>query len=551
MATDNRTQLNNCDQDTDAWAGDGGATDNTEAGNVYEGLVSQGCTLSNALEREVVSTIGGTRDLTDATVWAVVKDSLVAAQAAGGYQIVLDDGPNEIGFYVGGYDFLPMPLPFFFWALKFDVSEDDVFNTASRVNAYTGSYAAFTEAAVTGIGYGTIHAAKAKSENVYLDGFYFIANGSYALTIDAGTVGTPDTWALVVADDVTNGGGMISNLQGNKFDICASWEWGVALNQDSYFEDSDFQVFIDANDIGAGNFIVGATVGTGTNSLKLSNGLFQNLGTPSIWDLSDTDYNTLELDTVQWNEIGTMSLPSSGGTSRYSINCVFNGCDQVTNNGADMDGSSVLLSIVAADVGALLYNETANPNGILDNLTLEQGTADHHAIDFGVLVTADITLTGIEFTGFDETTGEDQPGAALRFLATSGSLICNLVGCTVGGVAASASNFFKDDAAGIAVTLVFDTIPLRVTVTDAISGSPITDARVYAHKDGDTATVYFEDETDTNGEVNDNIAYPGDTDVVGWARQLDSSGFDYVQKDFTTTITNTGFNVAIQLERVT
>ena len=92
MATDNRTQLNNCDQDTDAWAGDSSTADNTESGNVYEGAASQGATLSNALERIVVSTIGGTRDLSDATVWCVVKDSLASSQAAGGFQIVLDDG---------------------------------------------------------------------------------------------------------------------------------------------------------------------------------------------------------------------------------------------------------------------------------------------------------------------------------------------------------------------------------------------------------------------------------------------------------------------------
>ena len=103
----------------------------------------------------------------------------------------------------------------------------------------------------------------------------------------------------------------------------------------------------------------------------------------------------------------------------------------------------------------------------------------------------------------------------------------------------------------MAVTLVFDTIPLKVTVTDASTGLPITNARVYVHKDGDTGTVYFNDETDINGEVNDAISYPGDTAVVGWARQLDATDPDYVQKDFTTTITATGFAVAIQLERVT
>ena len=144
---------------------------------------------------------------------------------------------------------------------------------------------------------------------------------------------------------------------------------------------------------------------------------------------------------------------------------------------------------VAADTGALIYNSTTNPNGKLDGMTFSQGTNAHHAIDFGTSVTSDITLTNIEFSGFDDTSGEDQPGAALRFLATSGSLTCNLIGCTVDGVGASATNFFKDDAAGIAVTLAFDSITLSVTVLDATDDTPLTTATVQLLKDSDKSVL--------------------------------------------------------------
>jgi hypothetical protein len=120
----------------------------------------------------------------------------------------------------------------------------------------------------------------------------------------------------------------------------------------------------------------------------------------------------------------------------------------------------------------------------MDNMTFSKGAAAHHAIDFGASVTSDITLRGIEFTGFG--TSEDGNDAALRFLATSGSLNCNLVGCTVDGATATSSTLFKDDAAGIAVTLVFDPVTYLINVKDN-NGVNLESARVYmAAADGDS-----------------------------------------------------------------
>lgn len=145
--------------------------------------------------------------------------------------------------------------------------------------------------------------------------------------------------------------------------------------------------------------------------------------------------------------ITTNSILSNNG----SIDATSSG-----TTGADLSGSNVFGSRVAADESAIIWNVNEDPDGKLNDMTFNQGGNDHHAIDFGTNVINDITLRGIEFSNFDDTSGEDQPGAALRFLAASGSLNCNLAGCTVNGAAATASNFFKDDTAGIAVTLVFD-----------------------------------------------------------------------------------------------
>jgi len=363
VATDNRTLLNGAESSADSWAGDDTANDDSTAGSFYQGSQGISTQLSNSLERMVVSTIGGTRDMSDAQVWMLVKDNLVQTQANGGFQIVLDDGTDEIGFYVGGNDNPPLQLPTFFLSMRLDVSEGGTLNTASRTNAYGGSFANLTETAITGVGYGTQHLAKAVGsiDNVFMDAMYFIVNGNYALTIDAGTVGTPETFSDVVTDDIANGWGMIANLQGSKFDINASWEWAPATtNGDSYFEDSNFQVFIDARDVGAGNFIVRTLAGTGTNSLVLSSGSFINLGTASVWDLSDADFNTFELTSISWTDVGAITFLPNGGTSRFLTAAIFNNCGQVffdtlTVNGATFNGTTDA-------TGAVLLDDTSPAN---------------------------------------------------------------------------------------------------------------------------------------------------------------------------------------------
>jgi hypothetical protein len=125
----------------------------------------------------------------------------------------------------------------------------------------------------------------------------------------------------------------------------------------------------------------------------------------------------------------------------------------------------------------------------MDNMIFSKGTNAHHAIDFGTAVTSDITLRNCSFNGFGTT--EDGNDAALRFLATTGSLNCNLVGCTVDGAAATAANLFKDDAAGIAVTLVFDPVTTLINIKDP-DGNNEQNVRVYLEASDGTGDLPFQ-----------------------------------------------------------
>ena len=160
-------------------------------------------------------------------------------------------------------------------------------------------------------------------------------------------------------------------------------------------------------------------------------------------------------------------------------NSTWDSCEKVTANEADLSGSSFLTPSVAADDAAVQWDETLAASEIiseLDNCIFEQGTAAHHAITFGTGVDEDITLTGIEFTGFDGT--DDANGSTVEFLATTGSLNLNLVNCTVDGATPTDANFGIDDAAGITVTLVVSPVTVTVNVTDE-DGTAVQNARVF------------------------------------------------------------------------
>ena len=238
MAVDNRTTLNDCSATT-GWTGDDTVSVVNATGEFYEGGSGLSWQAANAQEHMYTTSIGGTRNLSNAQVWMLIKDNLVQTRTNGGVDVVIGDGTNRIGYQVGGYDSVGLPISFFFNSYRLDVSNKPSFDV------YAGAEASLNEAAITSVGYGTEHLAKANGaiDNVIMDRFSFIVNGNPAMTINAGTVGTPETFADVVTDDVTNGWGMIANPTGKLYNLLAATEWGDGTTLNSYFEDSNFQLF--------------------------------------------------------------------------------------------------------------------------------------------------------------------------------------------------------------------------------------------------------------------------------------------------------------------
>jgi len=358
-----------------------------------------------------------------------------------------------------------------------------------------------------------------------------------------GTGADPEAdFAGIAADDLSTREGVLVAVGGG-YSLQGKIRIGSASTA-CEFLDSD-QSILAADTIHSLTDFTEILVEHASSIVTLTNITFKALGTNNPGRLEMlTDTATLTMAGGGFVDWGVTILGSASTVSGAS----WVGSARIDLNGADISGCSILTSTVAADEGAVFDDRTTTATTNiteLDDCIFSKGTADHHAIRFGANVDDDIVLSGIEFTDFIET--EDHNGCALRFDATTGSMSCSLVGCTVGGVPATAANLFKDDAAGIAVTLVFDTITLEVTVLDATDDTPLTTAKVHLLKDSDKS-VLMTGAVNGSGVLSTSIPYDADTDVVGWAREHNMAGTDYTQQDFSGEYTINGFFITIRLE---
>ena len=484
MSTDNRTMLNDCEANT-GWAGDDTATAVSDTGSFYEGSNSLSTQLSDTDEHMYTTqdSVGaGTFniDLSDSTCYMLIKDNLGESYANGGVMFVLGDGTDRIGYDVGGNDAPGLTLPTYFQSYKLDVSVV-VASPGTNFATFAGSEANLDQTQITQIGYGSNHLAKAVGsvDNVFMDAFRYIANDSYALTINGGTSGTPETMSDVQGDDVTNGWGMIGNPIGDQYLFFAPTEWGEdTATADHYFTASNEQWYW-LGDNGGGRAL-GAThfpfrvIGnaTDTGSFVITNVVIVNTGTGADFDCSSTNVDTLEIDGCTMIGLSTFSSPSTpgGGDSRFCTNTIFQSCGQVTHNGASMNGCSFNESTVAADVGAVLYNETADPDGEMDDMTFVKGTNAHHAIEFGTSAPLTMTFRGMTTSGFSATDGNNDSTFLFPDRGSDVTWTVNVIGGT--------GNFtYKKARAGDTVSIVIDPVTTLVTVNDE-NGSALSGARV-------------------------------------------------------------------------
>lgn len=538
MAVDNRTMLNDCTTST-GWTGDDNANPINLTGLFYEGTTALSTQLSNADEYMATTqnSTGGTDngtfslDFSDTTCYMIIKDNLVEDQTNGGVKFVLGDGTRTQGFEIGGFDNTGVPLPKFFNAYRLDVSNRATFTIFNFVSSGT-----LTATAITEIGYGSLHLSKAQGaiDNVFMDAFRYLANTSYALTVDGGTSTVPITLDTLATDDETNGWGLIANPIGSQYIIGGTFEFGTtAANTDAYFSQSDSQIYLNGTGIGAGNFFFRTIgeAGTGTQSFSLTNCTVVGTGEPGSWDFSDTNHDILTLIDTQFVNNGTFVFPSNTG-NRSMTGGGFTDCDQINFDTMSVSNISINGSISSA-TGAIILDASGNSTN-QTNISFSSGGSGH-----GVYITAAGTydFTSWTFSGFSTASpGTNNTPAS----GSTDAMVYNDSGGAVTINVSGGTNVTVRNGTG-ATTTVVATVNFTVTVLDADTNN--INGAVVAVYDVATDTELINDET-VNGQVSGSASPT--TDYYIRVRYSTSGNTRYIpvetvastgSGDFSTTIT--------------
>jgi len=290
------------------------------------------------------------------------------------------------------------------------------------------------------IGGGLNVTGNSKDVNLGVDG----ARIGWGYTITNGTgADTEADFAGIESDDSSTSEGVFQKANGG-YNLTGKLKIGSTATE-CEFKDSNTNIYILSSFHHLADFAE-ILIENASSIVTLTNVSFISIPDPFPLDGSvTTNRGRLEVitDTATLN-CTNVSLSGTSdtilGSNSTMASCNWIRCGRIDLNEADISGSNIIESTVAADEGAIYDNRTTTGATVLselDNCTISKGANAHHAIRFGANVDDNLTLTGIEFTGFSSTA--DANDATLRFDATSGAINVNLVNCTVGGAAATAS----------------------------------------------------------------------------------------------------------------
>jgi len=368
-------------------------------------------------------------------------------------------------------------------------------------------------------------------------------------------------------DAIDLGTGLELHTSGNLVDFVAHDE-GISTNRFGYatkLADGIYNLF--------GTMFVGLNGGstaqvTMTDSTRESwlfpDGLFQAGWSGFLFDIGNAS-TAIPLSNQTITGLGTTAIEDTRpiivvtGTSGSLVMTAFTLTNIATidlTDAATLEDSTVIDCGTMTQAGATITNSgfdspavaTGNPAILSDDLDLItdcdfiSGGAGH-AIELTSNHVSPINWDGNKITGYSGT-----PGSNL--VASSGSndaAIYNNSGkaLTINVINGADLPAIRNGA-GATTTVVAGLITLTVKVLDDSTGLPLEFARVWLGRDSDKSEL-INDETDATGIVTANISFDQDTDVIGWARQMDLIGTDYTQKDIGGQYTSAGLSITVSL----
>jgi len=244
--------------------------------------------------------------------------------------------------------------------------------------------------------------------------------------------------------------------------------------------------------------------------------------TRALFDFDQDDNAVVTFDSPTFKGMGEFTVGSS-----ITGAATFDDVDPViyADTGADLDGSvfknqngshALEMVVGAMDIADMRFESYASKHAILIDTA---GTYNFDNVFFDQSGTNDIETTH-----------------------SSGVVTINI---TNGGTVPTVTE------TGAGTVVINNNVDLTVTVLDDSTGLPIAStAHVMILKESDKSEL-LNSAVNGSGVATDTFNYSTDVDVVGWAREMSLSGTDYVQKDFSGTITSGGFSTIARLTPLT
>lgn len=323
-------------------------------------------------------------------------------------------------------------------------------------------------------------AAPKNVDNFWTDYFRYLDGYSFT----GGSDSDPVTLADIAAEDIETGGtlngyGIILEYEGVYIGY-GELQVGSGATSTYFLMDGEVLAFSDQQ-VAAGLYTISGD-GSGCN-IEITDSTVRSAGTGDntrfVLDLSDTNINSCVITSSVFYRGGAITF-ASGWTVTGNT---FNDCGQITHAGADMDDCVIKNYEGTANTSALIYNVNADPDGEMDDMKFEKGTAATHAIEFGTSSPTTMTLRGITFTDYNAS--DSQNDSTFHFKRTGGSVTLNLVDCT--------GNFsYRTDGATITISVS----PRTLTLTGVQQDSEIT----IVEKDDPSVVLHHIESSATDGE---------------------------------------------------
>lgn len=245
-------------------------------------------------------------------------------------------------------------------------------------------------------------------------------NDGCALTIISGSSTNPGTFLEIVNEDRSTGSlkahGVIRELGTGVYGVQGPLMFGTGSGTDSsWFEDKNasvifedrgfrdtlYKIVIRDNGTGTTTFKLGDKVGTGTSAVG-SNGVTLTAppGVGVQFD-SRTDANVTDVFIYGSTFNGFSNGILLGGGTQEFIGNIVNSSGAIIPSGSSMVNCNINTSISTASV---YWNFNLNPSGLLDGCSF-LGSGSSHAIEFGPLAPASMSLVNISYTDYGPDSG--------------------------------------------------------------------------------------------------------------------------------------------------